>query len=243
MLEVSKWKEGGCGRGLWTSSHCSAVRMPAHRACTPSLESACWRRRWLTALSSWSRPWGRRAPGSLRKSAELGGGQAHSAGTASSATRGWSPCLAGDSVGELTAHGCAQWGCLGHAESLPPEEKRFHRSVNDVNHGVVGYIVFAQFLHVHTCESLSLPQPEPMMKATSCPSSNQPSDSSGHWPRKLSTSSRVSGHSPDTETNAGGGAKRGSSYSGSCPGSSDDEYKKKMQHERNVFSFKLMRWS
>ena len=70
-----------------------------------------------------------------------------------------------------------------------------------------------QFLCLHTCESLSLPQPEPMMKATSCPSSNQPSDSSGHWPRKLSTSSRVSGHSPDTETNAEG-VKRSSWYSG-----------------------------
>lgn len=55
----------------------------------------------------------------------------------------------------------------------------------------------------NTCESLSLSQPEPMMKATSCPSSNQPRDSSGHWPRKLRTSSRVSGHSPDTDINAG----------------------------------------
>lgn len=55
-----------------------------------------------------------------------------------------------------------------------------------------------------TCSSLSLPQPEPMMNATSWPSSNQPRESSGHWLRKFSTSSRVSGHSPETETNAGG---------------------------------------
>lgn len=56
-----------------------------------------------------------------------------------------------------------------------------------------------------TCDNLSLSQPEPMMKATSWPSSNQPRDSSGHMTRKLSTSSRVSGHSPDTDTKAGGG--------------------------------------
>ncbi len=65
-------------------------------------------------------------------------------------------------------------------------------------------ILYTVSICFHTCESLSLSQPEPMMKATSCPSSNQPSDSWGHWPRKLSTSSRVSGHSPDTETNARG---------------------------------------
>lgn len=60
----------------------------------------------------------------------------------------------------------------------------------------------------HTCASLSLSHPEPMMKATSWPSSNQPSDSSGHWPRKLSTSSRFRGHSPDTDTKAEGRQER-----------------------------------
>lgn len=43
---------------------------------------------------------------------------------------------------------------------------------------------------------------EPMMKATSLPSTNQPRDSSGQRVRKWRTSSRCSGHSPDTEMNA-----------------------------------------
>lgn len=60
------------------------------------------------------------------------------------------------------------------------------------------------------------------MKATNCPSSNQPSDSSGHWPRKLSTSSRVSGHSPDTETNAEGMKKSVHTVTGS----NDEDQKK-----------------
>lgn len=71
------------------------------------------------------------APGSPRKSAELGGGPGHSAGTAGSATTGWSPYPAGDSDGALTAHGCAQRGCLGHAESLPPAEKRQSQNTHE----------------------------------------------------------------------------------------------------------------
>lgn len=53
-----------------------------------------------------------------------------------------------------------------------------------------------------TVVSLSWSQREPMMKATSRPSSNQPMDSSGHSVRKWRTSSRCRGHSPDTEINA-----------------------------------------
>ena len=54
-----------------------------------------------------------------------------------------------------------------------------------------------------TTVSLSWSHREPMMKATSRPSSNQPMDSSGHRVRKCRTSSRCSGHSPDTEMKAG----------------------------------------
>lgn len=55
MLEVSG-REGGRGGVLWTSSRCSAVHTPAHRAGTPSLGSAGWIRRWLMGLSLWSQP-------------------------------------------------------------------------------------------------------------------------------------------------------------------------------------------
>lgn len=197
------------------------------------------------ALFAWSRPWGRRALGSPHRSAELGGGPPYTAGTASSATRGWSPCLAGDSDGALTERGCAQWGCLGHAESSPPGEKGLH-SINNVktpmsqNSHAQGLSSLHSFymLYIHTFESLSLSQPEPMMNATSCPSSNQPSDSSGHWPRKLSTSSRVSGHSPDTETNAAGW-KEPVHTVGHVLGVIKKKIRRSVQDERNVLSFKL----
>lgn len=55
---------------------------------------------------------------------------------------------------------------------------------------------------VLTRVSLSLSHREPMMKATSRPSSNQPRESSGHRVRKCRTSSRWRGHSPDTEMKA-----------------------------------------
>lgn len=80
------------------------------------------------ALSPWSQPWGRRARGNPHRSAELDGGPACSSRTASSATRWWSPFPAGDSGGAQTAHGCAQWSCLGHAESWPPGRPWLNRS-------------------------------------------------------------------------------------------------------------------
>lgn len=188
------------------------------------------------ALSPWSQPWGRRARGNPRRSAELDGGLACSSRTASSATRWLSPFPAGDSGGAQTAHGCAQWSCLGHAESWPPGRPWLNRS--DVIKKKTKQKMNEPQNHSHftkirqlwnTCESLSLSQPEPMMKATSCPSSNQPRDSSGHWPRKLRTSSRVSGHSPDTDINAGEDFQE-------CV-SLWEEWKWK--HERNMLSLTL----
>lgn len=92
----------------------------------------------------------------------------------------------------MDVHGRGVWDVLGHG-LLDRRD-----GVSDIKHGL-------DECYFPTCESLSLSQPEPMMKATNWPSSNQPRDSSGHMPRKLSTSSRVRGHSPDTDTNAGRG--------------------------------------
>lgn len=55
-----------------------------------------------------------------------------------------------------------------------------------------------------------------MMKATSRPSSNQPMESSGHSVMKCRTSSRCSGHSPDTEMKAGRSREKASKITHSC---------------------------
>lgn len=125
-----RWASGS--KVAQTSSHCSALRMPAHQACTPSLETACWIHRFVMGLFPWNRPSDRRAPGSPRRSAELGGDLACSVGTAGSAIRGWSPCPAVDSDGELTEYECAQWECLERAESWPPGGRRLDGAINDI---------------------------------------------------------------------------------------------------------------
>lgn len=95
----------------------------------------------------------------------------------------------------MDVHGRGVWDVMGHG-LLGSQD-----GIGDIKYGLER-IDFDEF---PTCESLSLSQPEPMMKATNWPPSNQPRDSSGHMSRNLSTSSRVSGQSPDTDTNAGGG--------------------------------------
>lgn len=76
-------------------------------------------------------------------------------------------------VGDMLGHGLLEG--RGQIEALTEIS---HSVRIKLKSNVCKYHWFS--VEVHTCESLSLSQPEPMMNATSCPSSNQPRESSGH---------------------------------------------------------------